>query len=94
MLAANWLLEGPPMPENEVPDKEKHRDPPVWGFLVGLTSSFRGNTAVSQPRQRRSHDPNKYRRTRAQKEGGCWKTGCVWARRRFIKGGMREGALC
>lgn len=94
MLAANWLLEGSPMPQSEVPDKHKHLGPPVWGFVVGLTFSFRRNTAVSKHRQLGGHDPNKYRKATAKKEGGCWKNGCVWGRRRFIKGSMREGALC
>jgi len=88
------LLEGPPMPESEVPDKEKHLGPPVWEFVVGLTPTFSRNTAVSKPRQRGGHDLNKYRKATAEKEGRCWKTGCVWGRRRFIKGGIREGALC
>ena len=95
MLATNSLLEGPPMPEERDPGhKKKTSGPPVWGFVVGMTSSFRRNTAVSKPRQWRGHDPNKYRRAKAEKEGGFWKTGCVWDRRRFIKGGMREGAWC
>lgn len=46
MLAANWLLERSPMPESEVPAKQKHLGPPVWGFVVGLAPSFRTNTAA------------------------------------------------
>jgi len=66
MLGAKWLLEGPPMPDSEVPDKEKHLGPPVLRFVVGLTSSFRRNTAASKPQQRGGHDPNKCRKATAE----------------------------
>jgi hypothetical protein len=94
MLAANLLLEGPPVPESEVPDKQKNLGPPVWGFVVGLTSSFRRNTAVSKPRQREATTRTSTEGLERRRKVDAGKLVVFGADVALSKAVCGEGALC